>query len=160
MTHKTRVIVLAAIAVLTACNSAESPQDSTDVTADASTPAPVLPETPAPQGATVSFIEPDDGARVNSPITVRFGASNVTIVPAGENAPSSGHHHLVVNAELPPAGLPIPKNEQYIHFGGGQTQTELELEPGEYTLTLVLGDHLHIPHVPMIHSETITIIVE
>ncbi|MEO0576356.1 MAG: DUF4399 domain-containing protein [Pseudomonadota bacterium] len=152
-------ITIATIPMLTACDRPE-PKAPAVVSDDAQPVASGLPQTAAPKGASIAFLEPIDGARVSNPVTIRFGATNVAIVPAGDNAPSSGHHHLIVNAALPPAGLPIPKNEQYIHFGGGQTQTELTLPPGEHQLTLVLGDHLHIPHVPMIKSDTITITVD
>ena len=37
---------------------------------------------------------------------------------------------------------------------------ELTLEPGEHTLRLLLGDHLHIPHDPPVMSDSITIVVE
>ncbi|MEO0998091.1 MAG: DUF4399 domain-containing protein, partial [Pseudomonadota bacterium] len=84
----------------------------------------------------------------------------VSIVPAGDMTPDSGHHHLLINTGVPRADLPIPKNAEHIHFGDGSTSTELELPPGEHTLTLLLGDHLHIPHDPPIVSESITVIVE
>ena len=66
---------------------------------------------------------------------------------------------LVVDAELPPANLPIPKSDNYRHFGGGQTEVTLELEPGTHTLQLLLGDHFHVPHDPPVVSEKITITV-
>jgi hypothetical protein len=63
-------------------------------------------------------------------------------------------------AELPPADKPIPADEHHRHFGGGQTETTLELEPGEHTLQLLLGDFAHRPHDPPVASERITITVE
>jgi hypothetical protein len=55
---------------------------------------------------------------------------------------------------------PLPSTNQVIHFGGGQTSTKLELEPGEHTLQLLLGDFMHVPHKPPVMSEKITITVE
>lgn len=118
-----------------------------------------IPRSPAPEGARVYFITPSDGEEVRSPVTVRFGLSGMGVSPAGHDKSGTGHHHLVVDGPLPPPNLPIPKSAQYRHFGGGQTQTTLELEPGRHTLQLVLGDHLHIPHDPPVVSERITITV-
>ena len=82
------------------------------------------------------------------------------IVKAGDNAPNSGHHHLIIDAPLPNMSLPIPADDNYIHFGDGSTATERTLAPGEHTLQLLLGDHLHVPHDPPVMSGTITITVE
>ena len=61
---------------------------------------------------------------------------------------------------MPPAGKPIPADDHYRHFGGGQTEAVIDLAPGTHTLQLVLGDHLHVPFEPMVVSEKITITVE
>jgi hypothetical protein len=60
---------------------------------------------------------------------------------------------------LPSENLPIPNDANHRHFGLGQTETELVLEPGQHTLQLILGDPLHIPHQPPVRSEPITITV-
>ena len=56
--------------------------------------------------------------------------------------------------------MPIPNSDQYRHFGGAQTEVELELEAGTYTLQLLFGDHFHIPHEPPIYSDVVTVTVE
>ena len=115
---------------------------------------------PAPEGATVYFIGLADGDVVSSPLTVRFGLSGMGVTPAGHDAENTGHHHILIDLdEAPPMNLPLPKSEQIVHFGGGQTETVLELEPGSHTLQLLLGNHLHIPHDPPVISEKITITV-
>src|SRR5690606_28859791 len=120
-----------------------------------------LPRSSAPEGARVFFVEPTDGATVSSPLRVRFGLEGMDVVPAGTEKPDSGHHHLLINVEeLPPMDFPLPATDQIVHFGGGQTETTLELPPGEHTLQLVLGDHFHIPHNPSVMSEKITITVQ
>lgn len=120
----------------------------------------LLAATPAPEGAEVYIISPRDGETVSSPVTVMFGLKNMGVAPAGVERANTGHHHLVIDAELPPPGIPIPASENYIHFGGGQTQTTIELAPGKHTLQLVLGDFMHVPFEPVIASEQITITVE
>lgn len=126
---------------------------------DGPAPLAMYPRSYAPEGARVFIIEPVNGARLASPVQIEFGASNVAIVRAGEQVPGSGHHHLIVDAELPDERFPIPANANYLHFGDASTSTELSLPPGEHRLRLLLGDHLHIPHLPPIYSELVVIMV-
>ncbi|EIM00300.1 DUF4399 domain-containing protein [Rhodanobacter denitrificans] len=120
-----------------------------------------LPVTPAPAGAEVYLISPKDGATVGQDVTVRFGLKGMGVAPAGVAKEHTGHHHLLVDVkELPPAGQPIPKDEQHIHFGGGQTETTLKLKPGTHTLQLELGDQNHVPFEPAVVSRKITIHVK
>ena len=121
---------------------------------------PAQERTPAPGNAELYFISPADGATVSNPVTVRFGLRNMGIAPAGIKYDNSGHHHLLVNTALPALDFPIINDGNHLHFGGGQTETTLELPPGEHTLQLLLGDFAHIPHDPAVMSERITIIVE
>ena len=117
--------------------------------------------TPAPDGAKVYFISPADGDTVTSPVTVRFGLAGMGVAPAGTAKENTGHHHLLINAEkLPPLDRPVPSDDKHKHFGGGQTETTVELTPGKHTLQLLLGDMNHIPHEPAVVSEKITIEVK
>ena len=120
-------------------------------------------ETPAPEGAKVYFIGLEDGQTVSSPVTIRFGLSGMGVAPAGvDDKPNTGHHHLIINERIEGEELnePIPADEQHVHFGGGQTETTIELPPGTHTLQLVLADWSHIPHDPPVMSERITITVK
>ncbi|MCH2669075.1 MAG: DUF4399 domain-containing protein [Gammaproteobacteria bacterium] len=117
---------------------------------------------PAPEMAEAYIQSPADGSAVSSPVTIRFGLRGIGVAPAGIETPNTGHHHLLINladAEMPSFDLPLPATDQVRHFGLGQTETLLELEPGQHTLQLVLGDHLHIPHASPVVSEKITITV-
>ncbi len=118
------------------------------------------PRTPAPQGAELYIIAPADNATVTGPVTVRFGLKGMGVAPAGIQLPDTGHHHLLVDADLPPLDKPIPADANHVHFGKGQTETTLTLAPGKHTLQLILGDHLHIPHQPAVVSQKITITVK
>jgi hypothetical protein len=118
-----------------------------------------IPRSDRPDDAQVYFISPTAGESVTSPVIVRFGLNKMGVAPAGVEKEGTGHHHLIVDAELPPADLPVPASEHYRHFGHGQTEVALELEPGEHTLQLMLGDHLHVPHNPPVVSERISITV-
>lgn len=118
------------------------------------------PNTAAPADAQLYFISPTNGARVRSPVIVRFGLRNMGVTRAGDNTPNVGHHHLLVDAkeELSPSE-PIPTDRTHLHFGGGQTETRLDLAPGRHTLQLVLGDYQHRLFNPVVQSEKISILV-
>lgn len=123
--------------------------------------APALPTTKATSGAEVYIIAPSDGATVGQHVVVRFGLKGMGVAPAGVTKESTGHHHLLVDVkQLPPAGQPIAKDDNHIHFGGGQTETTLTLKPGTHTLQLELGDANHIPFDPAVVSKKITIHVK
>ena len=110
--------------------------------------------------AEVYIVSPRDGDTVNGEITVRFGLRGMGVAPAGMEVANTGHHHLLIDMDtLPPLDMPLPKTDQLRHFGGGQTETTLELEPGTHTLQLLLGNYSHVPHNPPVMSEKITITV-
>ena len=119
-----------------------------------------LPRTPAPKDVELYFISPKDGETVKSPVTVRFGLRGMGVAPAGVAIENTGHHHLLIDAELPPQNLPVPADANHVHFGKGQTEASVTLAPGRHRLQLLLGDHLHIPHDPPVASKPITITVE
>ena len=115
---------------------------------------------PAPEAAAAYIVSPADGAVVKSPVKVVFGLSGMGVAPAGVEKAHTGHHHLLIDADkLPSNNKPIPSDENHRHFGGGQTEVELELAPGKHTLQLLLGDMNHIPHRPPVVSEKIRITV-
>lgn len=120
-----------------------------------------LKRSPSPEGAKVYIISPKDGETVGTTFTVQFGLKGMGVAPAGIDLPNTGHHHLLINAEeLPSETLPMPMTPNLMHFGAGQTEVTLTLEPGEHRLQLVLGDFLHIPHAPPVISEEITVTVK
>jgi hypothetical protein len=115
--------------------------------------------TPAPAGAKVYFIDLKDGATIPTKFVIHFGLSKMGVAPAGSDKPNSGHHHLLIDTDLPPLDKPIPNDFNHLHFGGGQTEAEVELPPGEHTLQLLLGDKKHIPLNPPVMSERIKVTV-
>ena len=102
----------------------------------------------------VFFIAPVDGlVTSNQDVYFEFGEYNISINPAGELPPKnehscyvSGHHHLIINeAYEPTSNGSIPFKENVYHFGGGQKTATIRLNPGKYSLQLVLGDYTHTP---------------
>ena len=116
-----------------------------------------------PEEAKVFFIGLEDGAVVKSPVKIRFGIRGYGITPAGtrgEIRHTAGHHHVLLDVPgLPDMESPIPQDSRHLHFDKGETETLLELAPGNHTLQLLLGDESHEPLDPPLVSERITIIV-
>ena len=121
----------------------------------------IAADTPSVKGASVYIIAPKNGATVGTKVTVQFGLKGMGIAPAGVEMEGTGHHHLVVDKDTPALNDYLPVGDaQVLHFGKGQTETELTLTPGRHTLQLVFGDKDHKPHVPAVVSEKITITVK
>jgi hypothetical protein len=120
-----------------------------------------MPRTPAPAGATVAITAPKDGDTVGTTFTVSFDVQGIALAPAGDPAPGTGHHHLLIDAPLPAdLAQPLPKDDRHLHLGQAQTETEVTLAPGTHTLQAVLGDLNHVPHDPPVVSEPISITVQ
>jgi hypothetical protein len=143
----------------TAPSSAAAAPAATAPAATAPAPAtPTTPRTPAPRDAYVYIGWPLDGATVYSThVKIWFGTRNFGIAPAGVTTKNTGHHHLLIDAPVPPLGEPIPSDRNHLHFGLGQTEAIVELTPGTHTLQLLMGDADHVPHDPPLMSRRITI---
>jgi hypothetical protein len=118
--------------------------------------------TDAPSNAYCYIGWPSDGAVLpaGKPFRVWFGLRNMGVAPKGVAFNNTGHHHLLIDTELPPADEPIPNDRNHLHFGAGETETMLELAPGKHTLQLLMGDEHHVPHHPPVRSQKITITVK
>ncbi|HEY5667339.1 MAG TPA: DUF4399 domain-containing protein [Gammaproteobacteria bacterium] len=134
-----------------------APEPQAEAPAPAPAPAAALERRPSPPGSSAYIVSPADGATVDSPVRVLFGLRGAGVVPAGIELEGAGHHHLLIDTGLPDLGLPIPADNNHVHFGGGQTEVEIVLAAGTHTLQLLLGDERHVPHDPPIMSEQITI---
>ncbi|OJA27230.1 DUF4399 domain-containing protein [Burkholderia ubonensis] len=117
--------------------------------------------TPSPPGAEAYIIWPSDGATITGgKFWVRMGLRNMGICPKGIERANVGHHHLLIDADLPPLDQPIPSDRNHLHYGAGQTEARIELPPGKHTLQMLMGDHDHVPHDPPVYSKKITITVK
>ncbi|CAM3643909.1 DUF4399 domain-containing protein [Polynucleobacter antarcticus] len=106
----------------------------------------------------VYFVAPADGATVTSPFMVKFGVTGMDLKPAGDATPNSGHHHLLINLASMPEGQSIPFNATHMHFGKAQSEAEIKLPPGKYTLTMQFGNKDHLSYgAPMSKSITVTV---
>jgi hypothetical protein len=117
-------------------------------------------DTPAPPDSELYIGWPNDGEVIDScQFRVWFGLRHMGVAPAGVEKANTGHHHLLIDVDLPPMDQPIPNDRNHLHFGGGQTETIVELSPGTHTLQLIMGDKDHIPHNPPVASDQKTITV-
>jgi len=110
-------------------------------------------------GSAVSFLAPADGAVVSNPVQVRMAVSGMNVQPAGELVTGTGHHHLIIDGQPVTEGEAVPADKTHLHFGKGQTETELTLSPGMHTLTLQFADGKHQSYGPAL-SKTIRIEVK
>jgi hypothetical protein len=116
--------------------------------------------TPASSGAEVYIISPKDGASIKNPVVVQFGLRGMGVAPAGVKFDNTGHHHLLIDTDAPAdMSAPLPATANIVHFGKGQTETQLTLPTGKHTLQLLFADLNHIPHQPPVISKKITISV-
>jgi len=115
---------------------------------------------PSPKDAYLYFIWPSDGTVIQGgKFWVRMGLRNMGVSPKGTDTPNVGHHHLLIDTELPALDQPIPSDRNHLHFGAGEIEARIELPPGKHTLQLLLGDRDHRPHDPPVYSKKITVIV-
>lgn len=160
------LVALAALAALalagcdkkTAEETAKKPPESAAHGDHAAPAAAGSGDAKAPADAGVYFVFPQDGSKVFATSKVVFGVRGMTVTPAGEHMgdKTRGHHHLIIDGEPVPAGQVVPSSDKHIHFGKGQTETEVKLEPGKHTLTMQFADGAHISYGPAL-SKTITV---
>lgn len=153
-----RTSILLSLTFLLACGGSEpaaTPPAEAPATqappVEAPAAEPPAVETP-PEGAAVKFVEPADGASVSSPVKVVMGVDGLQVVPAGELKSGTGHHHIIIDGEAPAVGEVVPKDATHLHFGDGSTETQLELSPGEHTLTLQFADGMHRSYGPALST--------
>lgn len=155
--------ILCVLAVLTACAPAE--QGGTEDEAaetEGSMEQAEQQETAGEDEPRVYFVEPEDGATVTSPVELEFGAENFTIEPVGDGEihEGAGHYHIGVDADCLEPGIVIPEAAPWVHFGDGSNQIEMQLPPGETTLTLQIGDgeHRTLEAEGLCQSITVTVV--
>ena len=113
-----------------------------------------------PKEAKVFFKNLEDGQTVSSPIKIEMGIKGMKVEPSGEVHQGFGHHHLLIDqGDFFEKGKVIPADSTHIHFGGGQTETEIDLPAGEHKLTLQFADGIHRSYGKQLAS-SITITVE
>jgi hypothetical protein len=103
-------------------------------------------------------VDPETGESMGV-VKVMFGVEGMEVEPAGELNEGKGHHHLIINGGPLEAGIVVPADSVNIHYGKGQTETELRLPAGEHTLTMQFADGYHRSYGEQL-SVTETIVVK
>jgi hypothetical protein len=115
---------------------------------------------PADVPVVTQILSPADGDTVALPVTIQLGASGISIGPAtGVREAGLGHHHLLIDADLPPADAPVPTGAGYVHLGNGVASWVLDsLPPGSYRIIGVVAWGDHVP-VTGARTDTVRIVV-
>lgn len=143
MRHAALLVSVFLVAFSTACapgGEGEAPAEEEEPT-----PAeqPMAESAESSGGPRIWFISPEDGATVTSPVELQFGHENFELMPKGTMEPETGHHHVGVDTECLPAGEIIPEAAPWIHLGDASAEMQMQLPPGEHTLTIQIGDGEH-----------------
>ncbi|SMO65110.1 DUF4399 domain-containing protein [Solitalea koreensis] len=158
---KTNCILLALGLALVSCNTNKKPKEEASDTIQqksaehAEMPA-AVDTTIIKAGQEVYFVNLKDGETVKNPVKVEMGVKGMTVEPLGAKNPDKGHHHIIIDGSFIPAGQVVPADSTHIHFGKGQTETELTLTPGKHSLTLQFADGMHTSYGVRM-SKTITV---
>ncbi|MDH5457172.1 MAG: DUF4399 domain-containing protein [Nitrospinota bacterium] len=110
--------------------------------------------------AGVMITKPAPMSDVTSPFEVCIDTMGYTVEPAknGVNE-GKGHHHLIIDADLPDLSQPIPKDEQHIHMGDGSTCKTVELPKGKmYTIKALFARGNHVPYDPAVTSSVVVFV--
>jgi hypothetical protein len=163
-----RYIIFSAVIFFAACNNSDNGSSTTsdstdkkmsDTTHQMTTTNDVPPLPAVPANAKVYFKNLRNGATVSSPVKVEMAIDNMKVDTAGPVVASSGHFHILVDAEDSIAiEQMVPKDSTHLHYGKGQTSAELPLTPGKHKLVLQFADGLHRSYgSKLANSVTITV---
>ena len=101
-------------------------------------------------GSGVTIVKPATASNHQAgPVEICMETNGYTVEPAknGVNE-GKGHHHLIIDTELPPAGSPIPKDAQHVHMGDGSKCKTLDFGPGVHTIRALFAKGNHVPYDP------------
>lgn len=156
--------ILSLAALLVACGDTSTPEPpapapAAEAPAEKPTEEPKAEKPAEAPAMKVFFVSPKDGDTVKSPVKIQMGVDGMEVKAAGDVVAGTGHHHVIIGPAGIATGEQVPKDEKHIHFGKGQTEAEVPLEPGEHKITLQFADGSHISYGE-VGAATITITVE
>jgi len=112
------------------------------------------------EGAGVTIVKPAAMSDVTSPVEICMETTGYTVEPAknGVNE-GKGHHHLIIDADLPDLSQPVPKDAQHIHMGDGSTCKTIELAAGKmYTIKALFARGNHVPYDPAVTDSVVVFV--
>lgn len=108
----------------------------------------------------VDILAPAEGDSVSLPVTIRLSATGVEVIPAsGVVEAGKGHHHVLIDVDVPDPSLPLPAQPGVIHLGSGAQELVLDsLPPGPHRLIAVFAAGNHVP-MPEVRPDTVRFVV-
>lgn len=91
----------------------------------------------------ITIVRPSDGSLVVSPITLRVDAENLRLRSAGATKDGEGHLHILIDEECKSVGVVIESGSNVIDLNDGRSETQLDLEPGQYEICVQVADGFH-----------------
>ena len=160
---QSRPTILMALLALTSGAFLACGGDAGDQEAAEAEPAVAMTAVATEAAPRVFFTNLTGGEEVVSPVLLEFGIEDYEIVPAQDPIvieEGKGHHHLGIETECKPAGEIIEKAQPWIHFGDGSSSIDMQLPPGQATLTLQIGDgeHRTLDIEGLCHTITVTVV--
>lgn len=113
-----------------------------------------------PTSPRVAILAPAEGDTVSLPLTVRLRAAGVEVIPAsGLVEPGKGHHHLLIDVDVPDPALPLPTGNGVVHLGTGAEEYVIDsLPPGPHRIIAVFAAGNHVP-MPEVRPDTVRFVV-
>jgi len=111
-------------------------------------------------GMGVTITKPAPMSDVTSPVEICMETKGYIVEPAknGVNE-GKGHHHLIIDADLPDLSQPVPKDEQHIHMGDGSSCKTIELSKGKmYTIKALFARGNHVPYDPPVTDSVVVFV--
>ncbi len=108
----------------------------------------------------VVITKPAPMSDVASPVEICIETKGFTVEPAknGVNE-GKGHHHLIIDADLPDLSQPVPKDSQHIHMGDGSECKTIELAKGKmYTIKALFAKGNHVPYDPPVTDSVVVFV--
>lgn len=136
---------LMVLALAIACGGG-SEEPAAETEAEAETMEEPMEEAAAEEmsGPRIFFVKPEAGSTVTSPVSFEFGIEGLELAPKLTYEPGTGHHHIGITDTCVPAGEAIPEADPWVHMGDASFVIDMQLPPGEHTLTIQLGNGDHI----------------
>jgi hypothetical protein len=82
------------------------------------------------------------------------------VAASGTREEGKGHHHLIINGDVPSDTLPLPPAPVVIHMGDGSSERVIDSLPkGPHRIIAVFADGAHVPW-STVKRDTLQIVVK
>ena len=109
---------------------------------------------PVPRAA---LVQPEDGAKVTSPVYFEMEAKNWDIEPPTERRDGAGYFVIALEGGCVPSGRLVPFDERFVHVADGGYMAWVDMTPGEYHVCLMVADGNHRA-TPLVHEVSFEVV--